>query len=113
MKHAGFLSAALALASCGPSPNDDPIYQALLANPPTQVPAKFVPFLRKAVASPEACEVFNEGLSNQYMTCWWSSGSPRSAASVKYYPPSPLKPPTPDRLSRLGQGLPVTQFIKF
>lgn len=96
-----------ALTACGPSLSNDPIYAALKANPPTTIPAQFLPKLRQGRF---ACEVFNEGKGNQYMTCWWPSGKPVRSATLSYYGPTPISPPTPSKISVPG-GAPITGFL--
>jgi len=61
------------LASCGPRLDLDPVYQSLLANQPPEIPEKHLQKLQRGLAS---CDVFKEGQSDQYMTCWWPSGRP-------------------------------------
>ena len=64
--------AALVFAACAAPLDRDPIYLALKARPPTQVPADRQVDLRKGHAT---CDVFNEGqLIKQYMLCGWPGG---------------------------------------
>lgn len=102
------LTSGLLIGACGPSTQNDPIYQQLKANPPTTIPAKFLPDLRRGQFK---CEVFNEGRANQYMTCWFPRGAP-SAAYLSYFGPSPIDPPHPSKLISSG-GDPITEFIPF
>ena len=99
---------SLALTACGPAPENDPIYQALKANPPTEIPAKHLPKLRRGAV---ACDVYNEGKSNQYMTCWWPAGIPVSGVLYTYYGPSPLRPPHPSQITVPG-GTTIKTFRK-
>ncbi|WP_143163096.1 hypothetical protein [Roseovarius pacificus] len=105
MKSLILLCAALALTACGPRPENDPIYQALLADPPTLIPARHMPKLRGGHV---ACDVYNEGRSDQYMTCWWPQDGlkPVQSAYLTYYRPSVIRPPTPSMISVPG-GAPV------
>ncbi|MCX7568343.1 hypothetical protein OS189_18555 [Sulfitobacter sp. F26169L] len=103
------LTAGLLIGACGPSPQNDPIYQALVANPPTQVPAELIPRLR---SDRPACEVFNQNKLNQYMTCWWPRGIPKSSAYLAYYRPNPVSPPHPSKLISSG-GRPITEHVPF
>ena len=88
---------SLALAACGTAPENDPIYQALKANPPTEIPAKHLPRLRRGAF---ACDVYNEGQARQYMTCWWPQDGmkPVQTAYLSYFPPSILRPPNPSQI---------------
>ncbi|MGH1454555.1 MAG: hypothetical protein ACRBBV_15425 [Paracoccaceae bacterium] len=98
---------ALGLAACGPAPENDPIYQALKANPPTEIPAKHLPKLRRGAF---ACDIYNEGQANQYMTCWWPADrSDPPVAVLTYYGPS-LSSPRPEQITVPG-GEPVTDFL--
>lgn len=74
--------AVAVLTACGPAPENDPIYQALRANPPTEIPAKHLPKLRRGGVS---CDFFNEGRVDQYMTCWWPAGKPTQVAGLHFY----------------------------
>ena len=93
IKHLAFAAIGIGLSACGPSLQNDPIYAALKANPPTQVPVDVARKLRSGTRS--ECEVQNEGQSNQYMTCWFSSGLPPQSATLSYFAPSLLSPPSP------------------
>ncbi len=99
--------AVAVLTACGPAPENDPIYQALRANQPTEIPAKHLPKLRGGRAS---CDVYNEGRADQYMTCWWPGGLPSSAAYLAYYGPNPISPPKPSQITVPG-GAGVTGFL--
>ncbi|GGO53197.1 hypothetical protein SAMN05444398_10158 [Roseovarius pacificus] len=99
LRRTGVVVVVLALTACGPRPENDPIYQALLADPPTSIPARHMPKLRGRHV---ACDVYNEGRSDQYMTCWWPSGKPVSSVYLTYYGPSLLLPPHPSRISVPG-----------
>lgn len=107
------LTAGLLIGACGPSPQNDPIYQALLANPPTTIPKNIRPFIRNGQSQ---CEVFNRDRSDQYMLCWFkvdillANGTPTRAASVSYYGPSPLNPPDPSKIIARG-GRPVGDYV--
>ena len=96
----------LALAACGPAPENDPIYQALKANPPTEIPAKHLPRLRRGAF---ACDVYNEGQANQYMTCWWPNGS-GTVAYLTYFRGG-LNPPRPESITVPG-GTALTGYIE-
>jgi len=72
---------ALGMAACGPTLENDPVYQALKANPPTSIPAHHLKKLRGGRAS---CDVFEEGTARQYMTCWWPNGA-GTFAYLSYY----------------------------
>lgn len=86
------LCAILGLTACAPSPQNDPIYQALLANPPTTIPSEILPRLR---SGDDVCTVFNQDQRNQYMTCWWVRGEPPQQAYLAYFPPNLFSPPEP------------------
>ncbi len=105
----GFLVALSALTGCGPSPESDPIYQQLKANPPKEIPARHLPRLRRGIP---ACDVYNEGKANQYMTCWWSAGigNPTAAAMLSYYRPNPMRPPHPGMASGMSPGTSITGY---
>lgn len=77
--------AALGLVACGSSSQNDPIYLALKANPPTSIPPADLAKLR---AGKVACNIFNEGEANEYQTCWWPSGRPLGAAQLHFYRPA-------------------------
>jgi hypothetical protein len=98
--------AAAVLTACGTTPENDPIYQALRANQPTEIPAKHLPKLRGGRAS---CDVYNEGRADQYMTCWWPSGLPVQTASLSYYGAG-LTRPRPENIIAPG-GIPVSGRI--
>ncbi len=103
------ITLALSLAACVSSRENDPVYQQLKANPPTEIPARHLADLRKGYFS---CDVYNEGdRARQYMTCWWPGGAP-SAAALTYFRPNPLRPPVPSIIS-VPDGAPVTEFIPF
>jgi len=94
---------ALGLAACGPATENDPIYQALKANPPTEIPARHLPNLRRGQFS---CDVGNEGRHNQYMTCWWpQSFKPTKTAYFTYYGPSIPHSPKPSMITVPGGHL--------
>ncbi len=99
MKRVCALMALFGLVACGPSPENDPIYQQLKANPPTEIPARHLPKLRRGIVS---CDVFEEGMPRQYMTCWWTSGWPPSGAYLTYYPPRIGRSPSPERVTVPG-----------
>ncbi|WP_299165773.1 hypothetical protein [uncultured Tateyamaria sp.] len=88
---------ALCLAACGSSSQNDPIYLALKADPPTEIPDRHVAKLRQGRFS---CDVFNEGRSDQYMTCWWPQDGlrPVQTAYMSYFGPNPISPPEPSKL---------------
>ncbi|MEP5082533.1 MAG: hypothetical protein ABJR46_13845 [Tateyamaria sp.] len=109
MRKAIGLCIVLGLAACGPALENDTVYLALKANPPTSIPAHHLKKLRGGRAS---CEVFEEGTARQYMTCWWPGGLPTSAAALSYYGPNRFTPPEPSRLFAPG-GEPITEFLKF
>lgn len=101
------LTAGLLIGACGPSPQNDPIYQALLANPPTEVPDEFLVDLRNGRSQ---CKTFNIKRADQYMICWFATGVTRSgrpAMTISYYGPSPINPPSPNQIISQG-GLPLT-----
>jgi len=89
---------SLALAACGPAPENDPIYRALKANPPTEIPARHLAKLRRGIVS---CDVYNENQASQYMTCWWTSGLPPQGAYLTYYGPA-TPSPSPTRITAPG-----------
>ncbi len=106
-RHAALLAILLALAACTNDRENDPVYQQLKANPPTEIPARHLPKLRTRLAS---CDVYNEGdRFNQYMTCWWPGGAP-SGAYLTYYGANPLYPPTPSMISVPG-GRNITEYL--
>lgn len=76
------------LGACGPRPENNPVYLALKANPPKEIPARHLPKLRKNRPS---CEVFNQGQPGAYMTCWLpvALGVP-PVASLSYYGPGTI-----------------------
>ncbi len=93
------------LTACGPK--NDPRYLALKANPPTQIPAKHLPKLRRGIVS---CDVYDEGKASQYMTCWWpANGSVPPVAALTYYGGG-LRRPHPDNIIAPG-GEPITDFL--
>jgi hypothetical protein len=99
MKEYALFALGLLVSGCSPSPDNDPVYAALKANPPTEIPSKYLPQLRERRS---ACDVFNEGKPNQqYMTCWFPSGAP-SEAYLAYFAPNPLSPPHPSKLISPG-----------
>ena len=57
--------AALSVAGCGAPLESDPIYLSLKANPPTEIPQRHLPKLRRGIVS---CDVVKEGTPRQYMT---------------------------------------------
>jgi hypothetical protein len=100
--------AAAVLTACGTTPENDPIYQALRANPPTSIPDQHLAKLRQGRLS---CDVFHEGRSDQYMTCWWpQSFKPTRTAYLTYYGSSIVRPPTPSIISVPGGDL-VTENV--
>ncbi len=102
------LIALYGLTACGHGSDNDPIYQQLKANPPTEIPARHVPKLKQGLKS---CDVFNEGKLNQYLTCWSPNmGLVKYYATQLYYHPNPLHPPRPD-MSFGGSGKPVSQKV--
>lgn len=101
------LLAALALTGCGAAPEKDVIYQALRSSPPTEIPPTHLAKLRRGAV---ACDVYNQGRVDQYMTCWWPSGLPSSKAYLSYYRPNPVAPPNPAQISVPG-GDAVTTYI--
>lgn len=104
MKQLCALIALLGLTACGSGEND-PIYQALKANPPTEIPERHLPKLRRGIVS---CDVFQEGTPKQYMTCWWPySGSDPHVAYYSYYGGG-LRRPHPSNLSVPG-GKSITE----
>jgi len=98
------LLAAGILAACGRAPENDPVYQALRANPPTEIPERHLEKLRQGRFS---CDVYEEGTAQQYMTCWW----PRAGNTVAYlsYYGGGLRRPTPDGYVTPGEG--VTGYL--
>ncbi len=100
------ITAALSLSACAQSVANDPVYLALKANPPTSIPARHLPKLRKGRFS---CDVFNEGKASQYMTCWWPGGLPSSAAYLSYYSPG-IPRPHPSKIMAPG-GQPITEYM--
>lgn len=82
MKRLISILAAFGLGACGTSPENDPIYLALKANPPTSIPDRHLPKLRQGIVS---CDVFEEGTARQYMTCWWPAGKPTQAVGLHFY----------------------------
>ncbi len=109
-RHAALLAILLALAACTSRRENDPVYQQLKANPPTEIPARHLPKLRTGLAS---CDVYNEGdRARQYMTCWWPGGLPASGAYLAYYRPNPVRPPVPSMLTTSG-GWGITEYILF
>ena len=76
---------ALSLASCGIIKQNDSIYQALKANPPTSISSADMVKLRKGWV---ACTIFNEGEAKEYQTCWFPAGRPLAAAQLYFYSPA-------------------------
>ncbi len=109
MRHLSvILIAALGLSACAQSVANDPVYLALKANPPTSIPARHLPKLRKDRFS---CDVFNEGKASQYMTCWWpAGGSVPHVAKLTYYP-SGLRKPSPERIGAPG-GATISKYLQ-
>lgn len=105
----GALSAValLVLVSCGNRFENDPVYQALKANPPTEIPARHLPRLRRGSFS---CDVFEEGTARQYLTCWWSNGLPPKSAYLSYYGGG-VKRPHPSKINAPGGQL-ITEKIR-
>lgn len=101
------LCAALALTACGSSSDNDPIYLALKANPPTKIPAKHLPKLRRGIVS---CDVYKEGTAGQYMTCWWPAGGSNFATLTYYGAGQGLRRPHPKNIIAPG-GKYITGFI--
>mmetsp|Transcript_23863 Transcript_23863/g.43207 ORF Transcript_23863/g.43207 Transcript_23863/m.43207 type:complete len:113 (+) Transcript_23863:229-567(+) len=101
--------AALGLVACGSSSQNDPIYLALKANPPTSIPDQHLPRLRQGRFS---CDVFNEGRADQYMTCWWPQDGlrPVQTAAMTYFGPNPLSPPNPSKIIT-ARGTPIVERI--
>ena len=100
------LLAALALVACGSSPENDPVLLALKGNPPNSIPARHLPKLRRGAVS---CDIHNEGLMDQYMTCWWPSGKPTSSAILTYYGGG-LWRPHPENIIAPG-GKPISKRL--
>lgn len=95
------------LAGCGLSPKNDPVYLALKANPPKEIPARHLPKLRKNIPS---CDVFNEGRLSEYMTCWLPAAlSVPHVASLSYYGPGTILP-DPTMLVEAG-GNSITGYL--
>ncbi|MEP3826793.1 MAG: hypothetical protein ABJM47_01790 [Lentilitoribacter sp.] len=82
MKYVLLLIAAISLGACSTSAGNDPVYAALKANPPTAIPAKHLPRLRRGTVS---CDFFNAGQQGEYMTCWFPSGKPTKTAQLYFY----------------------------
>ena len=97
MKTVLAIFAALSVAACGSSSQNDPIYLALKANPPTSIPDWHLSKLQQGRFS---CDVFNEGSSDQYMTCWWPQDGlrPVQTAYMSYFGPNPISPPRPSKI---------------
>ncbi|MEP1963249.1 hypothetical protein [Tateyamaria sp.] len=91
------LCIAFGLAACGPTLENDPVYLALKANPPTSIPAHHLKKLRGGRAS---CEVFEEGTARQYMTCWWPQDGlkPVQTAYLTYFPSNSISSPKPSNI---------------
>ena len=88
----GLVAIALGLAACAVPPERDPIYQALKANPPKEIPARHLPRLRRDRAS---CDTFNKGHMDEYTTCWLPyGGSDPHVAMLKYFGPGLIRPDT-------------------
>ncbi len=99
---------ALGLAACGPATENDLIFHALKANPPTRIPAKHLPRLRRGAV---ACDVYNEGQASQYMTCWWpASRSTPPVAYLSYYGGG-FRRPHPDNIIAPG-GKPISDYLE-
>lgn len=81
MKYALFF-AALSVAACVTTKQNDPVFAALKANPPTVVPKADLVKLRAGLV---ACNVFNKGPRGQYQTCWFPSGKPTRTVQLYYY----------------------------
>lgn len=80
----------MGLVACGPSPENDPVFLALKANPPTEIPARHLPKLRESRSS---CDVFNEGQPSEYMTCWLPVGFTEPlVARLRYFGPGLIRP---------------------
>ena len=73
------------LIACSTGSQNDPIFLALKANPPTKVSEKD---LKKLRAQRVACNLFNEGTVNEYQTCWFPSGRPTRTIQLFYYKPA-------------------------
>ena len=96
---------ALGLSACGPPSGTDPVYLALKANPPTEIPARHLPKLRRNIPS---CDKPSEGGSVGSMLCWWPSRrSDPHVAMLTYYDRSVL--PSSVRLSAPG-GEPISDY---
>lgn len=94
------ICAALTLAACGPARENDRIYQALKADPPTEIPARHLGKLRRGMFS---CDVLNEGRADQYMICYWpQSYKPTKTATLTYYAPNFLRRPKPSMITVRG-----------
>ena len=101
--------ALLGLTGCGVDPEKDPVYQRLKANPPTEIPARHLPKLRRDIVS---CDVHEEGTPRQYMTCWWpQSLSVPHMAILTYYGAGNLGRPHPRGVSVPG-GEPITDYLQ-
>ena len=101
------ITTAFGLTACATTPENDPIYARLKANPLTEIPPQYLPRLREGNF---ACDVFNEGRADQYMTCWWPSGLPAQTANLTYYGPNGLRRPHPSNISTPG-GKPISERI--
>lgn len=98
---------AMGLVACGPSPENDPVYLSLKANPPKEIPARHLPKLRKNIPS---CDVFNRGQAGEYMTCWLPLASTKPhVAILKYYGPGLIRP-NPEMLYESG-GDSLTTYL--
>jgi len=82
------------VGACSSQIDNDPIYQALLANPPVEVPKALLP---RVLQRKIGCEVYNQGQpETQHMVCFFPGGSrPVKDATMGYYAPRPLNPPVP------------------
>ncbi|WP_217996132.1 hypothetical protein, partial [Sulfitobacter donghicola] len=87
MKHPVLAVLAVALVGCGTAPQNDLIYQQLLANPPTEIPDRHLDRLRQGRFS---CDVLNEGQSDQYMLCYRPQDGlrPVQTAYLSYFQPN-------------------------
>jgi len=91
------------LVACGSAPENDTVYQALRANPPTEIPERHLEKLRQGRFS---CDVREEGTARQYMTCWW----PGSRTAILTYYGGGLRRPSPDKIIAPG-GKPISSRI--
>lgn len=107
MKYVFGLCAVLGLGACSSNPERDPVYLALKANPPTSIPAKHLPKLRRGIVS---CDVFEEGAAQQYMTCWWPAGRSVPPVALLTYYGGGLRRPHPDNIIAPG-GEPISDYL--